>query len=394
MDTIGVGFSTAKNPLKAAQEASSIALSRIRGQVCRSCMVFSSVGYPQDVLLGEIRRNVGEVPMVGCSGEGVIVPGATDESNHCVAILVMADERIRLDTAGHPDVAPSREAGRVMGQALAGMRSADTRCVLLFPCGLNVVMDELVPEMERHLGRDIPIIGGLSADNLLRDRTFQYHDWRIYEGGVSGALLSGDFDLVTDVSHGCVPIGLEMEVTRVHANRIYEIDGRPVVDVLQEYVGNRLIRDFGKVSLHFCIGQPADPELTETYDRYIIRYMAKYHDEDGSISLPVTMKEGDKIWVTRRDRDKMFSACQRGISVVRETLGGRKPFLVLDFNCVGRGKIVLAESEKYDLLHMSQDGLAQGVPWMGFYTYGELCPVGGRNVFHNYTDVFALLVWR
>ncbi len=55
---------------------------------------------------------------------------------------------------------------------------------------------------------------------------------------------------------------------------------------------------------------------------------------------------------------------------------------------------MLAESEKNDLLHLSQDGLAQGVPWMGFYTYGELCPVAGRNVFHNYTDVFALLVWR
>jgi hypothetical protein len=352
------------------------------------------VGYPQSLLLEEIKKEVGDVPMVGCSGAGIIAPDITDESPHCLAVLVMADPRIRLDTTGYPDLKDSLIAGRAIGENLSRYIRDDTRCVLLFPCGLNVIIDDLVPEMEMHLGRKLPILGGLAADNLVREKTYQYHDWKIYEGGVSAAIISGDFDLFTDVSHGCVPIGLEMEVTKAKGNRLYEIDNRPVIDVLAEFVGNGIISDFGRVTLHFCIGQLADPDINESYDQYIIRYIAKYYPEDNSISLPVKMRMGDKIWITRRDRDKMFSACQKSILKLKNDLGDKNPFLVLDFNCVARGKIVLADDERIALLRSFQGNLAPESPWIGFLSYGELCPVRQKNTYHNYTNAFALFVWR
>jgi hypothetical protein len=394
MAMIGVGYSHSKNPVKAAHEAAAAALSQIQGQKCHSCLVFSTVGYSQSVLLGEIKKDVGAVPMVGCSGAGIIAPGIADESLHCLAVLVIADPRIRLDTAGYPDLIDSGEAGRTIGENLSRRISDDARCVLLFPCGLNVIVDDLVPEMEMHLGRKLPILGGLAADNLIRDKTYQYHDWKIYEGGVSAAIISGDFDLFTDVSHGCAPIGLEMEVTKAEGNRLYEIDNRPVMDVLAEFVGEGIISDFGKVILHFCIGQLADPDIAESYDQYVIRYIAKYYPEDKSISLPVKIKKGEKLWITRRDRDKMFSACQRSILKLKNDLKDKSPFLVLDFNCVGRGKIVLADEEKKTLLESFQGSLAPGSPWIGFLSYGEFCPVRQKNTFHNYTNAFALFVWR
>ncbi|MBN2298878.1 MAG: FIST C-terminal domain-containing protein [Deltaproteobacteria bacterium] len=357
-------------------------------------MVFSTVGYPQKTLLEEIKKEVGDVPMVGCSGSGVIAPSVADESNHCVAVLAMADPRIHLHTSGYPDVTGSSDAGRIVGEALGRNFRDDARCVLLFSCGLDTLVDDLVPEIEKNIGHELPIIGGLAADNLLRDKTYQYHDWEVYEGGISAALMSGDFDLITDVSHGCVPIGLEMEVTKVDANRVYEIDDRPVLDVMIECVGDGIVRDFGKAALHFCIGQQSDPDLIEYYDKYSIRYIAKLYPEDGSISLPVKMKKGDKIWLTRRDRDKMFAACHSSINKLQKKIEEKSPFLVLDINCVGRGKIVLADKEKNDLLSSFQTRLAPGIPWIGFFSYGEFCPVEKRNTFHNYTEVLALFVWR
>jgi len=391
---IGVGYSTAKNPFRAAHEAASTALFGINGQVCHSCMVFSTVGYPQKTLLEEIRKEIGEVPMIGCSGSGVIAPSLSDESNHCVAVLAIADPRIHLDTSGYPDVTDSTGAGREVGEALGRKLRDDARCILVFSCGLDTLIDDLIPEMVKPFQRELPIIGGLAADNLLRVKTYQYHDWQVYEGGICAAVVSGDFDLITDVSHGCVPIGLEMEVTKVDANRIYEIDGRPVLDVMTECVGEGIVRDFGKAALHFCIGQQSDPDLIDCYDQYSIRYIAKLYPEDGSIALPVKMRKGDRIWLTRRDRDKMFAACHRSIDKLAVKIEGRRPFLVLNINCVGRGKIVLADKEKNDLLSSFQTSLAPGIPWIGFFSYGEFCPVKERNTFHNYTEVLALFVWR
>ena len=54
---------------------------------------------------------------------------------------------------------------------------------------------------------------------------------------MSAALVSGDFRILTDVTHGCLPIGTEMEITRIEGNRLYEINNRPAMHVMAEYVG-------------------------------------------------------------------------------------------------------------------------------------------------------------
>jgi small ligand-binding sensory domain FIST len=50
---------------------------------------------------------------------------------------------------------------------------------------------------------------------------------------------------------------------------------------------------------------------------------------------------------------------------------------------------VLREQQKMRLLKQLQDEVGADVPWLGFYTYGEIGPVGDHNCFHNYTAVVA-----
>jgi hypothetical protein len=390
MTGIGLGFSKLKNAAKAGRDAARAALGQLSGQ-CHSCLVFATVGYPQQDLLSAIYRELGPVPMVGCSGEGIIGPGIADESNHSVLVLAMSDQRIRLTTAGYPDVSDSRAAAQHIGGVLARAMPDDARFILLFPGGLNLVADELLSELERHLPGSLPCVGGASGENWFRNKTFQYHDWQVYEEGISSALVSGNFKLATTVTHGCLPIGTELEITRVQGNRLYEIDGRPVMDVMAEYVGQDIWSDFGKVAVHFCLGEPLEKEVSEEYDSLIIRFIPKHHPEDKSVSLPVRMREGDRVWMTRRDQDKMFEAAKRGIEKLKAALKGSDPFLGLHFDCAGRGRVVLSEEDKMGLIDAFQKGIAPGTPWAGFYTYGEFCPVAGKNRYHNYTAALALL---
>jgi hypothetical protein len=343
------------------------------------------------MLLDAIKAEVGAVPMVGCSGAGCIARGVADESNHCVTVVAIADEKIRMNTAGLPHLDDSFAAGQAVGRELKQNLRDDTRCVLLLPCGLNALADELIPGMEAHLEKKLPFIGGLAGDNLFRVKTYQYHDWHIYEGGISAALLSGDFFLVTDVTHGCMPIGTEKEITKVDGNRIYEIDNRPVLDVMVDYVGKEVTGDFGKLSLHFCIAKKTDAYLSRSYDPFIIRYIVKYHPEDGSISLPVKFEKGDKIWMSRRDQQRMVQSSRKSIENLRRAVGDHSVLLGLYIDCVGRGKLVLSEHDKMSLIGTVQEGVAAESPWVGFFSYGEFCPVGDRNVFHNFTAVLALL---
>ena len=391
METIGLGFRSVKNPRKAGKEAARTAMEQIGSNTCHSCLVFATVGYSQQMLLDAVRAEIGSVPMIGCSAAGVITRGVADESNHAVLVVALADSRIHLDITGYPDVGDSAGAAQAIAAHVKESLSDDARFLLLFPCGLNVVADELISELDEQIGTPIPFIGGSAGENWLWEKTYQYYNWKVYDAGVSAALVSGDFRLLTDVTHGCVPIGNELEITKIEGNRVYEINNRPAMDVMAEYVGPDIWSDFGKVAVHFCLGEPVKGEVSEDYDPLIIRFIPKNHPEDKSISLPVRMNKGDRMWMTLRDRQKMSDSAQRSVKRLKERLSGEAPFLVLHFDCAGRGRVVMAEADKLELMGSLQSGLAPDVPWAGFFTYGEFCPLAGNNTFHNYTAAMAVL---
>ena len=61
--------------------------------------------------------------------------------------------------------------------------------------------------------------------------------------------------------------------------------------------------------------------------------------------------------------------------------------MVFQFDCAGRGKVILRDQQKAQLLETLQQKIQPDGPWMGLYTYGEIGPVGDRNCFHTYTAV-------
>jgi len=62
--------------------------------------------------------------------------------------------------------------------------------------------------------------------------------------------------------------------------------------------------------------------------------------------------------------------------------------MMFQFDCCGRGKVFVREHQKKALLDQLQQQIPD-VPWVGFYTLGEIGPVGKFNCFHNYTAVIA-----
>jgi len=49
-----------------------------------------------------------------------------------------------------------------------------------------------------------------------------------------------------------------------------------------------------------------------------------------------------------------------------------------------------SEEDRTDFQERLQK-LAPGVPWIGFYSYGEIAPIGDHDFFHNFTSVITAL---
>jgi hypothetical protein len=388
----GVGCSIHRNPAEAGKEAALKALEQ--GGIAKPdfVFVFATVGYDQQLLIRSIREATSEAPLSGCSGEGIITQEMVNETNFAVAVMVISSDELRFD---HVCVKEIGLQADVAGESLAGQinpfLSADTIACFLMPDGLTFNFDPFLTAFEAGLKRDspLPILGGLASDNWESRKTYQYHDDEVFSGGISCVVMSGKGAIAWGVNHGCVPLGTKRTITRSKGNIIYEIDGVPVLEVLQEYIEADLVNQWNKLSLNLCLGFKTPEHIRKGYEEYIIRYMVGKNDAEGSVTIQSDVTDGTELWIVRRDKELITSGLQAISRQIREKTGESKPKFVLQFECMGRGRVVFRDSEKIALIKSLQQEIGADIPWIGFYTYGEISPVVGYNCFHNFTAVIA-----
>ena len=226
----------------------------------------------------------------------------------------------------------------------------------------------------------------------MEEPTYQYSDDEVISGGVSYALLSGKAQAGWAISHGCIPIGGERIVTRSKGNVIYEIDGKPAMEVLKEYLPEQALaedRDWMRyaISLALCFRAPSYMKDEE----YVVRGMPAVSMADGSITVQTEVSEGTSVWLSSRDKEKVSNGFDRMAQQIKEQLGGERPKLVLQFECATRGKMMLRDQEKLQLLKRFRQSIDPDAPWAGFYTAGEIGPVEEHNNRHLYTSVVLAL---
>ena len=388
----GVGHSTNRNPAAAGKEAATKALEQAGIATPDFVLVFATVGYDQQQLIDSIREATAKAPLCGCSGEGVITREAFTETNFGVCVMVMASDEIRFEGACVKGISGNAgNAGERLGTALKPFLAPDTRALFLFADGLAFNFDPFLASFEQALGREepLPIFGGLAADNWALQKTYQYFNDEVFSEGMVSFLMSGSAEIAWGINHGCVPVGSKRTITRCEGNVIHEIDGVSALDTLKEYLDADWMTQWNKSSLNLCLGFKTPEHIRQGYEDHVIRYMATKNDQEGSVTIQSEVTEGTELWMMRRNKELISSGMAAIARQLKDELAQRKPKFILQFECVGRGKVVFRENEKSALLSSLQREMGSDVPWIGFYSFGEIGPISSYNCFHNFTAVVA-----
>ncbi|GFO56843.1 histidine kinase [Geomonas sp. Red276] len=389
---VGVGHSLRKNPTEAGREAVLMALERGGIEKPDFVFAFATVGYNQPMLIRAIREASSGAPLTGCSSEGIIVQGLVAETNFGICVMAVASDELRFANLKVENITsgPGR-AGARLAERLQLLLAPDSIACFLFADGLTFDFDPFHASFLRsiRLDRQLPFFGGLAADNWATRKTYQYHDDEVLSDGISCVLMSGEGRIASGISHGCVPVGTRRTITRCRANIIYEIDGTPALDVLKEYVDDGSASQWNKMALNLCLGFKTPEYLKKEYGEFTVRYIMDKDDREGSVTIQSDVSEGTELWIVRRDKELIREGLLTVAGQIKEQLGDRKPKFVMQFECMGRGKVVFREQEKIDLLAGLQLNLGAQLPWIGFYTYGEIGPIAGYNCIHNFTAVIA-----
>ena len=391
---VGVGYSFLRNPAEAGKVASLNAMGQAGIDKPDFVLVFATVGYNQQILIDAINDITSGAPLSGCSGEGIITQDVISETNFGVAVMVIKSDELRLKNTYATGIERQLDiAGERLAAEINPFLAADPIACLIFADGLIFNFDIFMSKFEKSLRHDRkpPVLGGMAADNWATQKTYQYHNDKVFSGGISCVAISGRGDIICGVHHGCVPVGSKHRVTRSEGNVIYEIDGVPALEAMKDFFEEDWQEHWNKTSINLCLGFKTPESIRTHYEEYIVRYMIAKNEREGSVTIQSDIREGTDLWMVRRDNELIMSGLQKLSHRLKDELDSRKPKFIMQFECAGRGKVFLRERVKIELITSLQKDIGGDIPWIGFYGYGEIGPVADHNCFHNFTTVVSVV---
>lgn len=337
-------------------------------------------------LLSGIADTVGTGNIVGCTTDGEI---SCDGLGIGSAVLGgIATDRIAFHVASASELGQDSEAaGRKLAQNLPG----SLKYVQAFSDGLTGNGCGILRGIRSQLGESIPICGGAAADGAKFQKTWQFCGRELLSDSVVGIGFCGDVKVGTGVQSGWSPIGIARRVTRSREHVLYELDGQPALDVYKRFFGKHAEK-LPMVGIEYPLGLVDYSDVLDDPDyNTVLRASVSINHEDGSIKFAGEIPEGAMVRLTCGDLKCTLEAAGKAARMALLDLGNCTPVMVFFFSCMAR-RIVLGRRTGEEMERVRQEtGLE--VPILGFYSYGEFCPVkcGRPSLLHNETATVSIL---
>ena len=321
--------------------------------------------YPQSVI-------------VGCSTAGEVLDRAIDDGT--VTVAVARFDHTRIAKAVAPLPAPAESF--VSGESLAAQLDApDLRAVFVLSTGLEVNGSELVRGVNSRLRPEVVVTGGLAGDGSRFRRTWVL-GWSGPQTGLATAIgLYGDRIRVGHGSKGGWDIfGPERKVTRSEGNVLYELDGKPALELYKRYLGD-MAAGLPATGLRFPLALRETPDA----DKQLVRTILAVDESAQSMTFAGDIPQGWLAQLMRADFDRLISGAEDAARMAWPADAEHSgDVLAIAVSCVGR-RMVLGEAAEEEV-EATLDMLPEGTRQVGFYSYGELSPyASGSCDLHNQT---------
>lgn len=329
----------------------------------------------------EITKAFSNIELIGGTTDGEI-SSLLEFQQDSLTLMVFCSDTITI-SAGigqkvSEDVAIA--AKNAVEQAIAAHDEPVKLCISI-PESLTVGGDSILDALKITLGDDIPIFGGLTADQWQMKQTYQFFKSEVHSDAVPVLLFSGSIKFSHGIASGWQPIGKPGIVTKAINNIVYEIDHQPARDFYSRYLGSLLPSSEYPLAL-----------FESNSDRYFMRAPVGLEDpEIGSIHFLGCVPTNSIVQITEATHDAIIAASQKSFDQAIADYSGTTPEAALFFSCASRRRILGSRTaEEYGQIQRS---LTNILPSCGFYTNGEIAPLQNRGIsyFHNETFITLIL---
>jgi hypothetical protein len=237
-------------------------------------------------------------------------------------------------------------------------------------------------------GHPVHLVGAATLGGFQITGSFVFDGRSSATHTATAVVMPSSLTAHSTIMHGCIPASAFMVITRIEGTVVYELDGRPALDVLQEMVGQSLPRN--RPILTVTLGEKHG-DLYTPYDEaaYLNRFIMNANPDDGSLVLfEADFKAGAKVQIMSRDNQRMLESVQTRTRQLLSTLADHHPVFGLYVDCAGRTS-AFSGAEKEDGAILQAE-VGNQFPILGFYSGGEIAPLFGLSRPLNWTGVLTL----
>jgi hypothetical protein len=299
-----------------------------------------------DPLIAALRQRLPDALFVGCSTAGEIVGDAIVDGSVSGAVVSFDRTRPALATRAISAVSDSFAVGRALAAELSG---ADLRGVFILSDGLAVNGSELTRGLAAVLPPGVAVTGGLAGDGDRFRATWVLRDGRPQAGVVTAVGFYGDALAIAHGSRGgWDTFGPTRKVTRADANVLYELDGRPVLALYKQYLGE-LAQQLPSSALHFPLAILPDSPGGEP----IVRTVLAVDETTQSLTFAGDLPVGARVQLMRANFDRLI-----GSAAVAGDHSAPAPdatnVLCVAISCVGRRLVLGPRTERSSPAHSAR----------------------------------------
>lgn len=335
--------------------------------------------------LREVRARYPQAAVVGCTTAGEVHDTTVSDHGLVATVLELESSHVAVR---YERIARADESARV-GRSLAAQLPVEgLRHVVVLSDGLLVNGSALTRGIVEALPESVAVTGGLAADGA------RFQETRVIgPDGVSPGVVAAVGFYGTDLLVGCAslggwdPFGPERTVTRALGNVLYELDGKPALELYKSYLGEKAA-DLPASGLLFPLAVRVDTAEP------LVRTILGVDEEAGSITFAGDIPVGSLARLMKANFDRLIDGARGAAGKSQAVLQSDAAVFALLISCVGR-KLVLGQRTEEEVEGV-REVVGDRTVLAGFYSYGEISPFtpGATCELHNQTMTITTFAER
>jgi len=333
----------------------------------------------------ELKKIYANAEIVGCSSSGNILGDSISSSSMIATAMSLEQGRVEVSVKDFSEADNQEELSHILVQALP---QEGLKHLFLLSDGLNTNGSALAKGANNAVEDTVSITGGLAGDGTAFEETWIIANEEAKQNRMVAVGFYGESIMVESGCYsGWDEFGVLRKITKSKDNILYEIDGKPALELYKKYLGE-YAKDLPSSAINFPMS--IKKNRNDDDEDAIIRSVLGVDEETQSLIFAGDVPEGYLGRLMRGNVDKLIDGSEMAAKQVKKV--NNKTALGLVVSCVGR-RIVLKQLTDEELESISET-LGTNVQLAGFYSYGELAPFSNELLtcsLHNQTMTLTVI---